>query len=184
MRLTLRHLGIDEAIERGDLPAVDATMAQKKKVASKMQPHSYGGGLTKIIRTVTNNAIEFGTGWPNVAGWKNFLKAARAYNEAVDMLMRMRAEFWEVTQALVNAAEARSRYAGVAFRDPLDDVLVRWHAPITERKELPHAGHPLFAIVPVGEANADGEYPANYDGRLVQENRGARRIVCATERPL
>src|SRR3989442_5723289 len=123
--------GIDEAIERGDLPPVEATPAQKKKVASKMAPHSYGGGLAKIVRNVNGNSNEFGGGWPDVEGWKNFLAKARAYNEAVDMLMRMREQFWEVTRALIKAAEARSPYAGVSFRDPLDGELVRWHAPIT-----------------------------------------------------
>jgi hypothetical protein len=163
--------GIDEAIVRGDLPAVDATPGQKKKVASKLAPHSYGGGLAKIVRNVSSNPIEFGSGWPDVDGWKSFLTKARAYNEAVAMLMRMRDEFWEVTRALVKVAEARSPYAGVSFRDPLDGALVRWHAPITERKELSHEGHPLLAVVPVGESNAEGEYPVNYDGRLMTSKK-------------
>jgi hypothetical protein len=163
--------GIDEAIERGDLPPVDATPGQKKKVASKMAPHSYGGGLAKIVRSVNGNPSEFGSGWPDVAGWKGFLTKARAYNESVAMLMRMRDEFWGATRALVKVAEARSPYAGVSFLDPLDGELVRWHAPITERKELPHEGHPLLAVVPVGEPNAEGEYPVNYDGRLVTSKK-------------
>jgi hypothetical protein len=157
--------GIDAAIERGDLPPVTATSGQKRQVASKMAPHSYGGGLAKIARDVNSNPIEFGTGWPKVSGWKSFLSKARVYNDAVDMLMRMRAGFWEVTRALVKVAEARSAHAGVAFRDPLDGALVRWHAPLTERRELSNGGHPLTAVVPIGEPNVKGEFPANYDGQ-------------------
>jgi hypothetical protein len=164
---------IDELAKAGKIDAPDATPKQRRNAMGVLANYSYGSGLARMLTELRGDATKYGKAWGDSKNLRAFLDEGRKINRAIEVVVRMREEYLGAARALAAAAEACSAYDGLVIYDPFDGTPSRWHRPITEKKVLRNGPVPLLTRVPVGEPNADGFYPANYNGREVpQRKRG------------
>jgi hypothetical protein len=168
---TLMSSAIDELAKAGKIDEPTATPKQRRNAMGALAPYSYGGGLAGIVRKLRGDPAKYGTSWGDSKNLQTLLDEGRKINEAISVVVRMREEYFSAARALATAAEARSAYAGLTVYDPFDGAAARWHRPITQEKILRNGAVSLMTRVPVGEPNADGFYPVNYNGREVPQRR-------------
>jgi hypothetical protein len=168
---TLMAGAIDELVNGGKLDAPDATPKQRRSAMGALANYSYGGGLASILRELRSDVRKYGAHWGDSKNLHTLLDEGRKINQAIEVAVRMREEYLGAARALAAAAEARSAYDGLTIYDPFDGTPARWHRPITVEKILRNGAVSLITRVPVGEPNADGFYPANYNGREVPQRR-------------
>jgi hypothetical protein len=161
---TLMAEGVLELIERGKIPPVTGTKKQIRTAVGEIGNHAYGAGLAVVLRTLREDPAKYGTGWSNL---KVVLDEGRKVNAAIDLIVRMRDEYFKATRELVQRAHDRDGgdvYSGLKFRDPFDGAFVTWNRPRTVEKPLNNGATPLITRVPLGKPNLDGRYPADYFG--------------------
>jgi hypothetical protein len=168
---TLMAGAVDELAKAGMIDQPAATPKQRRNAMGALAPYSYGAGLAGILRKLRGDPAKYGIGWGDSKNLQTLLDEGRKINEAIAVVVHMRQEYLGAARALATAAEARSAYDGLTVYDPFDGVAARWHRPITQEKILRNGAVSLMTRVPVGEPNADGFYPANYNGREVSQRR-------------
>jgi hypothetical protein len=125
-----------------------ATDLQLRKAAGELAFITYGAGLRSRAKELNSDPDKYGSEWGSWTNLDNLIERGAALNANLSLLKRLRDEYLPVCRAVADAAVQRDPYAGVTFRDPFDDALVRWHAPARSQVEIPNSAGPLFVNAP------------------------------------
>jgi hypothetical protein len=149
----------EDALDQFVLPTEPASFGgpedPKLRSAGKVavMTRLYGSEPREIARKLRAAPTDFGPGLGDAKNVERLFERA-----GMDEVLH---HFLPACQAIAERLCRQDPYRGFVFKDPYDGALVRWNPPrLTQRAVTSQSTH-IYVNLPVGNPNADGDYPVN-----------------------